>query len=87
MIEIGKDTGIKKGKLDKSEEKKVLSEKRNEGQAKTEEKGEGKLDNREGKRKRFMKEENGDVGKTSFLVWIRLTSWLRNEISEREGLM
>lgn len=57
MIEIGKDTGNREGKLDKSEEKKVLSEKRNEGQAKIEEKGEGKLDNREGKRKRFMKED------------------------------
>lgn len=34
-----------------------------------------------------MKEESGDVGKTSFLVWIRSTSWLRNEISEREGLI
>lgn len=50
-------------------------------------KGEGKLDNREGKRRRFMKEDSGDVGKTSFLVWIRLTCWLRNETSEREGLM
>lgn len=36
MIEIGESTGDREGKLDKSEEKKVSSEKRNEGQTKTE---------------------------------------------------
>lgn len=67
--------------MDKSEEKKVSSESRNEGQVKTEERVKGSWTTGKGR------EEGEDVGKTSFLVWIRLTSWFRNEISEREGLM
>lgn len=49
MIEIGEDTGNREGKLDKSEEKKVSSEQRNEGQAKTEERVKGSWTVRKGR--------------------------------------